>query len=485
MRIAAILLLAVLILGSAAALRPAEYDEAYSIFLTAGDARPHWPSGVFSPADVRRLYAGAASPGRIGHDLRVGDVHPPLYFWLLEYWRRGFGASWLAARALSVVVAVAALGVLARLAAMASVPVVPALLICLLSYGFAYTGIVARGFALAQLLNLVGVAATFYGVRKSATAAVFAGGVALGAAGFTNYLACFTGVAALLWLLLTRQWRSLAVGAAGFMLFLPADLYFFLAQKASRIGQFTSFSWPRALGLLAKDSGAALFGGLPVYAGRYGAPAALLVTLLLALLFCVCLAFVVRRWRPAYLLFALAALATPVGLLLLGLVFRNTPIEIRYLAFSMPFTALLFAAALPRLLLFLLLGVDACAVVGLLFAPSTMQPQALAARQIAAYAAPGALVLLPHGNDGVGIPGPFIQAAPENLRIKLIRSGELPDLSNEDEVFLANINADAASRAAAAEMRHALQNDRCWHQQDAKPTWLAFGNRCKTLLHSN
>ncbi len=479
MRIAAVLLLAALILSAAAALRPAEYDEAYSIFLTAGDARPHWPSGVFSPAAVRPLYAGAASPGRISHDLRAGDVHPPLYFWLLEYWRRGFGASWLAARMLSVVVSVATLGVLAWLAAMAGVPVVPALLICLLSYGFAYTGTVARGFALAQLLNLLGVAASFYGARKCSLVAAFAGGVLLGAAGFTNYLACFTGAATLLWLLLSRQWRCLGAALAGFVLFLPAALYFFLAQKSSRIGQFTSFSWPHALGLLARDAGAAWFGGLPVYAGRYGG----LVALLLALLLCACLVFVVRRWRPPCLLFALAALATPVGLLLLGLVFGNTPIEIRYLAFSLPFTALLFAAALPRGLLFLLLGIDACAIAGLLWAPSTMQPQALAARQIAAHAGPGALILLPYGNDGVGIPGPFIQAAPDDFRIELMQSAALPNLSDEDEVFLANINADAASRAVTAAIVGVLQNDSCWQQQYARPLWLAFGNRCKSSQH--
>ena len=44
----------------------------------------------------------------------------------------------------------------------------------------------------------------------------------------------------------------------------------------------------------------------------------------------------------------MAAAAPPLGLLLLGFVFDNAPIELRYLAFATPFIGLLLAAALPR-----------------------------------------------------------------------------------------------------------------------------------------
>ena len=71
------------------------------------------------------------------------------------------------------------------------------------------------------------------------------GGLALGAASFTNYLASFIGAAMLLWLMLRRARRPMLLpAAAGFGLFvLLFDLPFFLAQRASRPGQFAPFSW--------------------------------------------------------------------------------------------------------------------------------------------------------------------------------------------------------------------------------------------------
>src|SRR5271165_2106056 len=102
MKLTGFLLLTALLLGLIAWHRAPEYDEAYSFFLTAGHARPAWPSGVFTAGSVRALYAGQAGMGQIAHDLRAGDVHPPLYFWALNVWRRAFGPSWFTARLLSV-----------------------------------------------------------------------------------------------------------------------------------------------------------------------------------------------------------------------------------------------------------------------------------------------------------------------------------------------------------------------------------------------
>ena len=135
MRLLTTLILASLLLTLAAHLRPPEYDEAYSLFLTAGDPRPAWPPGIFHPADVSNFYHGAPSPIKIAHDLRTGDVHPPLYFWTLEYWRRLAGPSWFAARMLSVLFSIAALTALAWLATLAEIPATTTLLIALLSYG--------------------------------------------------------------------------------------------------------------------------------------------------------------------------------------------------------------------------------------------------------------------------------------------------------------------------------------------------------------
>ncbi len=451
---------------------------------------------------MRGFYAGHAGFGQIAHDLRAGDVHPPLYFWALEIWRRVFGPSWFAARMLSVGCSVTALAAVGWLAALAEIAVVPAMLATLLAYGFAYTSVVARGFALAQLLNLVGMACTFAAVRQRRQAFSFAGGLAFGAASFANYLAVFTGFAALFWLVLgPARRRRLPLALLGTVLLLPLDAWFFLAQRGSRVGQFAAFSWRHALPLLAKDAGAAWFGGLPLYAGGLAVP----VALGLAVLACLCAGFVISAWRPAFLLFALAAAATPVGLLALGVVFHNTPIEIRYLAFSTPFVALLCAGALPRPWLGVLLAVEACAIIGLAIAPATMQPQGAAARAAAALATPDTLVLLPFGNDGVGVAGPFIAAAPDDLRILLIGadaggvksyersnnviasvakqssfllSARALTLTTEPRVILVQIAADDASRAAVAAAETYFKGHSCWLAQQQSKLVAVFLNRC-------
>ncbi len=449
MRLIGFLAFAAIVLTAIAWLRAPEYDEAYSIFLTAGHARPAWPTGIFTAASVRALYTGHASFAQIAHDLRQGDVHPPLYFWGLDIWRGIAGPSWFAARLLSVLFSLTGLYLLARLAKAADIPVYPALFLTLLSYGFAYTGIVARGFALAQLCNIAGVYLLFLALPQKrwrlALAAALAAGAAFGAACFTNYLAVFTGGAALLWLLLTRP-RLMPAALAGFLPLLPACAWFFLAQRHTRTGQFAVFAPAHALGLLAKDSGAAIFGGLPLYAGRFSTP----VTLALAVLLLICLGCALHRRHPHARLFALLTIAPPCGLFALGLIFGNTPIEIRYLAFSTPFLALLLAPAalapaLPRVPLAIMLATQTAAIVGLAIAPATMQPQARAAHQAAAY--PNALVELPYGNDGVGIPGPFIATAPDNMRIKLLHPGAVA----QTQAIVVTLAIDNESREIALE----------------------------------
>jgi hypothetical protein len=457
------LLLAALLLTAIAHQRPPEYDEAYSVFLTAGNARPAWPSGVFTAGDVRGLFTGHAGFAQISHDLKNGDVHPPLYFWLLEIWRRLSGPSWLAARLLSVIFSTAALAVIAWLAEAAEIPVLPALSLTLLSYAFAYTGTIARGFALAQFLNLLGFALIFQATRRHRQGhghlLAFAGGLAFGAACFANYLAVFIAFATLFWLCLAQiRRRFLLPAALGLLPLILLDAPYFLAQRHSRTAQFISFSPIHALALLAKDSGAALFGGLPLYAG----PAAIAVITALLILCLASLGYVIQRRHKHTARLALAALAPPCGLLALGLIFHNTPIEIRYLAFSMPFLALLLAAALPRALRLLLIAVESCAIIGLAFAPATMQPQALAARQIAALNTTGALVLLPFGNDGTGIPGPFIAAVPDTMQILLLHPGNMPNLPHAPTIFLVTLRADDASRTATAQALAYFSGNPCF-----------------------
>ncbi|MBB5373831.1 glycosyltransferase family 39 protein [Acidocella aromatica] len=470
-RVAVFLCSAAVLLLGIAWLRGSEYDEAYSIFLTAGHARPAWPSGVFTAGAVRWLYAGGAGFWRVAQDLRAGDVHPPLYFWVLDAWRQVFGPSWFAARALSVLFTLGGLALLACLAEAAAIPVLSALALTLLSYGFAYTGVVARGFALAQLCDIGGVLLLFLATRERRWRVALAGGALFGAASFSNYLAIFTGVAALLWLCRVR-WRLVPAALAGLVPFLLPDAWFFLVQRGSRAAQFVAFSPGHALDLLAKDAGAVVFGGLPVYAGAFALP----VTLVLLALIVAGLGYVLRRRHEWAGLFALLALATPVGLLALGLVFHNTPIEIRYLGFATPWLALLLAPALPRWLLAVMLGAQAAAIAGLAFAASTMQPQGLAAREAASY--PGALVVVPLGNDGVGVPGPFIAAAPDAMRLRLFRAGPALDVQGETQVVLVTLGVDGASQAASAQMLDAMRLDRCFTQVARTPLIAVFDRGC-------
>jgi len=301
------------------------------------------------------------------------------------------------------------------------------------------------------------------------------GGLALGAAGFTNYLAVFVGLIALGWLGL-RNARRFVAAAVGFAVFLPLDAWFFLGQRASRVGQFGAFSLDHALPVLAKDAGAALFGGLPLYAGAAGP----LVSVAIGALFTVCIGAIIKGNVRDVGLFAALAMATPVGLIALGLVFNNTPIEIRYLAFSTPFFALLLAGSLRGPLLLVVLAVDCCAIIGLGLAPATMQPQGRAAMAAAKLAMPGALVLVPFGNDGVGIPGPFIAAAPDHLPIELIRTGTTPDLRGQTRIILADIKADDASRAQTAHVITQLAADRCWRMADPSPLIRVYTRICPT-----
>src|SRR5665213_3336499 len=151
-------MLAAVVLSAAAGLRGAEYDEQYTLFLTAGIARPSWPETPFTAGDVRTMQMGHAGLAAIARDLRATDVHPPLYFWAVALWRRMIGAGLFAARMFSVLCGLGALVAVGMIAARAGISPALAMLLTLGCYGFAYTSAIARGFALAQMLTLAGVA---------------------------------------------------------------------------------------------------------------------------------------------------------------------------------------------------------------------------------------------------------------------------------------------------------------------------------------
>jgi hypothetical protein len=198
-----------------------------------------------------------------------------------------------------------------------------------------------------------------------------------------------------------------------------------------------------------------------------------------------------------------AALAPPAGLLLLGVVFDNTPIELRYLSFGLPFVAILAASARrsqgrvrttaadapgaaqafhlfqgrvwpghpglamrlattswlagTAVLLPLLLALQTAGIAGLLLSPRTMQPARAAAAEAAQFAGDG-LVLLPRGNDGVGIVGAFGIEAPPALPLLLVRPGDpiAGRVSSWHRIVLAALGQDRDSRATLPVVRSAL-----------------------------
>jgi hypothetical protein len=557
------LLAAALLLTAVAWLRGAEYDEQYTLFLTGAVTRPSWPAGIVTAGEVREIQAAHSGTLAIAHDLRGTDVHPPLYFWAVAGWRRLVGDSLFAARMASVVFSIVTLSLVAAIARSGGIPVVPVVLLTVGCYGFAYTGAIARGFALAQMLSVAGIAVLLGAERRASW--MLAAGMLLGAATFAHYLAVFTACAVLLHTflpllrgakrrgnphggvqrhgdcrvapLLTRNfglaplsWRGLSPpstssfgrasqdvdgrpapamtmgrgrgfiegGSAhgrcelamtggpllvGFALWVPADLWFFLAQRHSRGGQFAPFELVSAVARLARYSAATLFGGLPLYVE--GSARTVIITAL-ALFLCTLIALVVRRWRhiatpETRLLFAMTAAAPPLGLLLLGFAFDNAPIELRYLAFATPFVGLLLAAALPRHIRHTVLAIQAIALAGLMTRAETMQPARATAIAAASLVGDG-VVLLPRGNDGVGTVGAFAVEAPPALRLLVIGRDASPAqirarASGYPRVTLALLGQDEASRATLSAMRKAFA-DPCWRATGEGFNVLAFDRIC-------
>ncbi len=488
--ILATLLAAAVVLTAAAWLRGAEYDEQYTLFLTGAVARPIWPDHAFAAGEVRVMQAGRAGFGAIAGDLRAGDVHPPLYFWAVAAWRRLVGDGLFAARVFSMLCGVGALGLVVVIARRVGASALMALLLTLGCYGFVYINVVARGFALAELLLLAGVA-VLCAPRRPGRLPEVGAGMLLGAATFTNYLAVFVALGALSWWCAWPRLRSPGergfwhCGVAvvlGFAVWLPADAWFFLAQRGSRAGQFPPFEVGPSLARLARYFGANLFGGLPLYVGGHASRA---VSAVLGFLLIGLIVLIVWRWRRGVepvgrALLAICAVAMPVGLLLLGLVFDNTPIELRYLAFATPFIGLLLAT-LPRSVCGVVLAIQAASIAGLMMRPETMQPARATAMAAAALAGDG-VVLVPRGNDGVGIVGAFAIEAPPGLRLLVIGRDEsaaqiLARVGKYPRVVLALLGQDADSRATLPAM-HAAFAGPCWRAAGEGDGVLAFARIC-------
>jgi hypothetical protein len=158
-------------------------------------------------------------------------------------------------------------------------------------------------------------------------------------------------------------------------------------------------------------------------------------------------------------------------------VFDSTPIELRYLSFGLPFIALMIAwacASSPArtrnrfvALLPLVVVIQLAGITGLLFSPRTMQPARATAVE-AARLAHDEVVLLPRGNDGVGIVGAFGIEAPPALPLLLVSPGDpiAARIAPYRRVALAMLAQDRDSIASIAALHAVL----------APPNWRLIKN---------
>jgi hypothetical protein len=474
-----VLLVATLAIGGGAALRSTEYDETYTRLVTSPVPRPAWPSAPFTPAEALPVLEATVGPAETARNLRDTDVHPPLYFWLAGALREAGGTSVEALRALSVILSVGAVAAFMAAARAAGLPVALVGLMTALAYGFGYTGGVARGFALSHLLVGLATLAAVLAWRRGSAGFAAAAGLAAGLASFSNYLAAFPAAAVIGWLLIApgplRTRLGLLLAATGpFLLVQFGNLWFFLAQRDSRTEQFEPFALLPALKLLGQFNAANLFGGLPLYAegiARLALAAGLVGLLGLAAL------AVAARWRaigPTRWLWLGGFVAPSAGLLALGAAFGNTPIELRYLAFAAPFAAALMAgaaAALPRRIalpgLALVLAAQLAGTTGMALHPATQQAYRDALQALAPSLGPETLLLVPHGNDGVGIVGAVLAEAPPDQPLLVLREAEMATLPEQADrfsrlVLLAITDRDGERQAQRA--REVLAGDPDWRE---------------------
>jgi len=454
-------LTALLALG--AALRCFEYDETYLYMYLAGLPKPDWPLEPRTVAELRGWIDGQrAGPLQVVQDLVRHQTHPPLHFWLMIPWLAPWGFDNLAARLFSVLCGAASMLVAWRLAAVARVPGLPAVACTFLAYAVFYPATLARAYALALLLVLLGALALALllrdaeeGRRRDGAWLAAGAGLAFGLAGLSHYLALIAGAAlggafALTMLAQRRAWPVLAAALGG----LPP----FLLVLAVRADQVT-VDWFHPDFVLSRDAvrvvemvAAALFARTPVL---LDAPWKGLATVLVApclLLVGGTVLFGIRHIMadPVRRVLLAGALAMPAGLFVLGALTDRAPFVSRYASYSVPFLAICFAAGLGRLgawrprlaaavfgYVLLWQAVGAGSQVAW---TATQQEFRLIVSEVARRWVPGQSVLLvPAGYDGIGKNGPYLWEAPPDWPMAVVAlpgDQSVGHLGSERNLFL-------------------------------------------------
>jgi hypothetical protein len=335
------------------------YDEAITLLETAGYARPTWPREPEAAWTAQRQFQNTTTLSKIYRDLRQSDIHPPVYYWLLIFWRRGLGFSLEAARGFSLVCSVASILGFYLLLHEAKIksPLIPALVYALTSASIHF-GHEARAYALASLLLMGGALFAYLACgaavqnRRRLTAYTLMASILCGFAFEANYLALFPAGVILLWLLIclwpaSRFHAGLALVIA-VSIWLPAA-HLLSTQLGARPEQAVGF-----VGLLAElktilqMNVEVIYSPTYAWAGlRYGAVATF------GALAVITVTQLVRRWRevPVKLLILLSglALAPSAGVFLLNVLFNKSLHLPRYVMFAGPFMVVLLTYGLTTL----------------------------------------------------------------------------------------------------------------------------------------
>jgi hypothetical protein len=328
------------------------YDEAITLFETAGHGLPVWPKRPTPAGVVKQQLRGSPSLGDVAEQVRSTDVHPPLHHSLLSLWRRAFGNSIETARLLSllfVLGAIVAFYLLLRFAG-PLIARIGAGVYALLP-GSLVTSVDARPYALASFLLLMAALGAYLAraepdpgsTRAAAAGAMMA--VGCGLAFHANYLSVFTAATILAWYF-WNTWRRSKGAAIAFpllaLVIAAMVLPFAWHHLSARPGQAAGFRGLTELKSVVTMILAATFLPDPSRSlPSYGITAGILGLLGFAGY------LLLRRFRNGnrrlwILLLALAA--TPVaGVLLLDLAFNKHLMEPRYLSFTAPAVAALVA----------------------------------------------------------------------------------------------------------------------------------------------
>ena len=461
------------------------YDEAITLLGTAGNARPTWPEEPRPAGDLQPLLSGAPTLAHIAGELRGTDVHPPLYYWALSYWRRSLGPSLEVARGFSLVCSVGSvllLYVFCRAGKLRN-PLLPTL-----TFAFSASAVhhaqEARAYAMAGLLLGAAAPVALWAAKGTAEerlrriSGCAATGALCAAAFLTNYMALFPAAVVALWLVLSvprgRPVCLLVTAVAGAALtapWMPALLH----QLGRRTEQEAGF---RGLGselahlplrllenVLLPATPPPWSGDLAgvIFLAGVGAIGILAVVSGVAL-------FRAEPARPRFLALVLGlAAAPPVGLLLLNVLFDKHLDQARYVSFAGPAVAILLtcgvgpgAARLRRLgigaLALLWLAQLTCLNWGYEQTAGRSGSHYRSSAATIAEVSRGSHVVFAGAEHGRGLPGSLVHELPDATPVLFVADDGDPlaaarELDGYDDVWRVIGPARAVEQAVAEELR--------------------------------